>query len=392
MATSAKLADRPGTWTRLKGRFGAAVRPPRRLKFTREGKYFTGMTLLVGFGAVNTGNNLLYLLLGMMLALIILSGVLSETVLQKLRVRRKLPEHIFAGHPALVEVRLANQKRRAASYSIQIVERIEGVPADQRPAVYFMGVDADTEEVGQYRYTFPHRGLWRIEGVEAATRFPFELFRKGRDLDNAPCEVLVYPAMADPPVLHAVASQLLGDLHQHKIGSGGDFHGLREMRYGDDARNIHWKTSARRGELIIREFEEEEARSLTICLDNRAPAWEREDSHRDQEYAVEVCAGLARDLLGKGYAVALATLDVHCPLGTGPGQLDRILSQLALVSFHQDKEAQQDKPTAEAMVVPEGAQCITVGTNASPPALQGGVLLQHIRAVDLRPRREDGKV
>ena len=48
------------------------------------------MTLLVGFGAINTGNNLLYLLLGMMLALILLSGVLSETTLRKLRVRRRL--------------------------------------------------------------------------------------------------------------------------------------------------------------------------------------------------------------------------------------------------------------------------------------------------------------
>ena len=52
-------------------RFRGNFRPPRRLKFTREGKFFVGITLGVGFAAINTGNNLLYLLLGMLLALII---------------------------------------------------------------------------------------------------------------------------------------------------------------------------------------------------------------------------------------------------------------------------------------------------------------------------------
>src|SRR6185436_19935940 len=59
-------------WQRLLRRF----RPPRKLKFTREGKYFLGITLGVGFAAINTGNNLLYLLLGMLLSLIVLSGVM----------------------------------------------------------------------------------------------------------------------------------------------------------------------------------------------------------------------------------------------------------------------------------------------------------------------------
>ena len=58
------------------------IRPPRRLSFTREGKYFVGITLGVGFAAINTGNNLLYLLLGMMLSLIIASGIMSEMSLR----------------------------------------------------------------------------------------------------------------------------------------------------------------------------------------------------------------------------------------------------------------------------------------------------------------------
>ena len=66
-------------------------KPPRRLKFTREGKFFVGITLGVGFAAINTANNLLYLLLGLLLALIIVSGVMSELSLRNLTVVRRLP-------------------------------------------------------------------------------------------------------------------------------------------------------------------------------------------------------------------------------------------------------------------------------------------------------------
>ncbi len=73
-------------------------RSPRRLKFTREGKFFVGITLGVGFAAINTGNNLLYLLLGMLLALIVVSGVMSEISLRHLT-RRSTPAPPGAGRP-----------------------------------------------------------------------------------------------------------------------------------------------------------------------------------------------------------------------------------------------------------------------------------------------------
>src|SRR5882672_7989875 len=85
-------------WQRLLRR----LRPLRKLKFTREGKYFLGITLGVGFAAINTGNNLLYLLLGMLLSLIILSGVMSELSLRDLTVVRRLPTRAQVGRAHLV--------------------------------------------------------------------------------------------------------------------------------------------------------------------------------------------------------------------------------------------------------------------------------------------------
>ena len=84
----------PSATRAVESRFAAwrrRMRPPRRLKFTREGKFFVGITLGVGFAAINTANNLLYLLLGMLLALIVVSGIMSELSLRDLTVVRRLP-------------------------------------------------------------------------------------------------------------------------------------------------------------------------------------------------------------------------------------------------------------------------------------------------------------
>src|SRR6202034_1591750 len=87
-----------------------SLRPPRRLKFTREGKFFVGITLGVGFAAINTANNLLYLLLGMLLALIVVSGIMSELSLRDLTVVRRLPlsEQVRRSH--LVEIEVLHHK------------------------------------------------------------------------------------------------------------------------------------------------------------------------------------------------------------------------------------------------------------------------------------------
>ncbi|HJL19559.1 MAG TPA: hypothetical protein RMH99_28105, partial [Sandaracinaceae bacterium LLY-WYZ-13_1] len=113
-------------------------RMPRRLRFTREGRVFVLVTLGVGAAAVNTGNNLLYLVLGMLLSLIVLSGVLSEGVLRGLRVARRLPRRAFAGSPALIELAVTNEKRRFPTYSVELEDVAPGEPTERR--CYFLKI------------------------------------------------------------------------------------------------------------------------------------------------------------------------------------------------------------------------------------------------------------
>src|SRR3954451_14593991 len=100
-----------------------AQRWRRRLRFTREGRVFVFVTFGLGFAAVNTGTNLMYLVFGFMLSLIILSGVLSEHVLRKLTVTRHLPKRAFVGEPLLVEIAVKNDKERLVSYSLEVEDQ-----------------------------------------------------------------------------------------------------------------------------------------------------------------------------------------------------------------------------------------------------------------------------
>src|SRR5690349_11254979 len=104
------------------------LRPPRRLRFTREGRWFCGITLGIGVAAINTGNNLLYLILGLMLSLIVASGILSESALRRLEITRQPPTRVHAGRPFLMGITLRNHKRRLPSFSIEIEDLVGDTP------------------------------------------------------------------------------------------------------------------------------------------------------------------------------------------------------------------------------------------------------------------------
>src|SRR5438105_4586432 len=170
------------------------LRPPRRLKFTREGRWFCGITIGIGIAAINTGNNLLYLVLGMMLSLIVASGILSEIALRGLRLSRQPPARLHAGRPFLMTITLKNDKQRLPSFSIEIEDLLGGRPLDKK--CYFLKIPAGRQQSTSYRHAFPRRGRYPFSGFRVSTKFPFALLRRSRDIE-APGEVTVFPAIYD---------------------------------------------------------------------------------------------------------------------------------------------------------------------------------------------------
>jgi uncharacterized protein (DUF58 family) len=312
----------------------APRRPPRRGRRwlgpggrfppTREGWWFLLATVLIGIGAVNAGLNLLFALWGMMLFFIVASGVLSELGLRGLDVRRAPPPVIHAKTPYLMGISLTNRKRRLPSFSIEVEDLIEGRPIEKR--CYFLKLPAGRTQETAYRHTIARRGRHRLSGMRLSTKFPFGLVLKSRDVAS-PAEVIVYPALVpvSPALLRGLPVRH-GGSRQKWRSRDGDFFGLRDFRPGDDPRDIHWRTTARRGVPFVRENEDDEGSEATIVLDNAAGA-----APEAFEAAVSEAASYALALLDRGYRVSLVVRGATLTADTGPAQATRILRALALV-------------------------------------------------------------
>ncbi len=304
-------------------------RPPRRLRVTREGKYFIGITFGVGFAAINTGNNLLYLLLGMLLALIVVSSVMSELSLRQLTVVRRLPPRAQVARPHLVEVEVHNHKGKVPSYAIEIEDLREGQPADKR--CFFLKISPDSAQIAAYRRTPARRGRDRHVGFRIATRFPFGLFEKSRET-VAEGEIIIYPEVISLQLPPQRGGEIAGSEGLIGSGHGDDVLGVRPMREGDDVRDIYWRKSALGRDWVLRERARETSRRVELSIDAHHPGASPEEAwlERFEEHIKEV-ASLAVAHIKRGDRVYVRASTGEGAVGTSSVGADPILRFLALL-------------------------------------------------------------
>jgi uncharacterized protein (DUF58 family) len=227
-----------------------------------------GITLGVGFAAINTGNNLLYLLLGMMLSLIIVSGVMSELSLRTLTVKRRLPARAQVGRSHLVEIEVYNNKKRVPSYAIEVEDLRAGQPADKR--CFFLKISPRSTQIAAYRRTPLKRGLEEHTGFRIATRFPFGLFEKSREVES-PDELIIYPAVDPVRLPNRGQGGKSGEAGPLGRGAGQEIYALKPMRDGDDPRDIYWRKSTLPGQKILRERAREMRHEVEFVIDVLRP-------------------------------------------------------------------------------------------------------------------------
>ena len=293
--------------------------PRRTLRPTREGWWCLLSAVGVGFAAVSTGNNLLYLLEAMLLGLIVVSGLLSEMSMRGLRLALHVPDEVFAGRPALFAVAVANGKRRLPSYSL-------GLAAPGRGEIvrYLPRLRAGEERLVAWETTFPSRGRERLPALRVTTRFPFGFFAKSGPV-AVDAEIVVYPALR--PATAEIRRHAQGTISAapRRAGRGHGLRNLREYRVGDDPRLIHWRLSAKRQALVVRELEEETAPDARLVLVGTGTR----DAER-RERALSEAGSLARTLLRAGAAVGLSGPGLEVSVGRGHDQERRVLTALAL--------------------------------------------------------------
>jgi uncharacterized protein (DUF58 family) len=285
--------------------FGTTIRVYNRtLRITREGWFFTVFTFAVGVAAINTGNNLMYLVLAMMLSVIVISGILSENVLKSIRLERRLPPEAWAATPFNITYIITNPKR-----------------------FMLLKVGAGENVLVEGRFIASRRGLLQLTEARLTTRFPFGLFEKTKLIylkDN----LVIYPALIDSDDLLKGSTEQGMEESGLVRGDGAGLFGLRDYQDGDNPRRIYWKASAKSGKLIMKETEADDLPMIAIVLDDTG--YRRDGNDEALERAVSRCAGLSETLINRGYMVRLITSSGEIPYGGGIGRLRRILTELAL--------------------------------------------------------------
>jgi uncharacterized protein (DUF58 family) len=309
-------------------------------RITLEGWIYLGGIILVALAALNTGNNLLFLILASLIAVFLLSGILSSITLSGIAMRLVLPEHIFAGQPVRTMVELENEKLTLPSFSLR-VEAARTKQAAQAAAiletpVYFPYLPKHDRVQQTIPVTFPRRGVYLQEAFRIVTRFPFGFLRKARQL-NLKTQALVYPSVEPTAEYLEILPGLQGALESLTKGRGQDLYALREYLPTDSARHVHWKASARSGSLMVREFTREDDCRILLVLDPHLSAEESAGlkpgvsaTNQRFERAVTICASLAWHFYENNSLLQFRSAGVETALAPADELIFAILEHLAI--------------------------------------------------------------
>jgi uncharacterized protein (DUF58 family) len=297
---------------------------------TREGAVYIVLIIVLGVAALNTNNNLLFIIVSAMLGAIGISGVCSWMMMRELELEISLPQHVFAKRSVVGRVTLRNHRRWTPSFSMRVLDpkkvkheaslrwqkTVFGFPPKRPPAqqwvrmpdltlrkvppppqtpgifsgsVYFPFVKARSASSADLELNFPKRGRHVQEGLGLSTRFPFSFLSKTRRV-ALERELVVYPSVDPTEEFFDMLPLIAGEFEAFVRGRGYDLYRIREYLPEDSARNVDWKATAKTGALKVREFTREDERKLRIVFDNPAAG---AVSERAYESGVQMAASLA---------------------------------------------------------------------------------------------------
>ena len=241
-------------------------------------------------------------------AIVAVSHLLPRWALRTVAGRIHVPPWVNQGDPAEVRVLLRNPGA-AAVRMLELDVGIEGaLDASTRVSALLVHLASGAERELALHTPPLRRGRHRIGPLSARTGFPLGLAFAAQAIESAGETIWVYPRLFDVGFLAVSGGQFLqmGDAISPRSAGQEEFAGVREYRHGDSRRHVHWRASARLGELVVKEFTRETAATVTIAVDLGAMAATGEGIETPAEYAIRIAASLARYVLGEGHTLQIA--------------------------------------------------------------------------------------
>lgn len=343
---------------------------------TREGWQYLIIFALIFGGALVNDVNLLLILSGMLAGPLLLSRHLALFTLRGLVVQRRLPRAICAGDLLIVQLAISNTRRRVGSWILVLEEPIRLLTGGREAkrnglvseaSVLFPYVPARQTGKGDYRGRLTQRGRYRLGPMRLSTRFPFGLFRYTMNCGTSAL-LTVLPRLGRlTQSWNALRHESFAgnERREHRPGIEGDFYGLRPWQRGDSRRWIHWRTSARAGGVMVRQFEQPHSRDAAIVLDLWQPKVPDATHAENVELAVSFAATLAAELCRKGSSdVFLVAADPEPRVTGGHGStalLQDLMERLALVDAQSCDQVPELLHKAVSQIEP-GTEIVLVST------------------------------
>lgn len=263
-----------------------------------EGRVYLGIIIVLFTGAMLTKQNPLLLVFAQMAGPFVINGWMTFGMLQAARVQRELPRRAMQGELFPVEIQLRNSRPLFAIWMMSVTDQIAHAGESLRATVLFSRVSPRSSQGGQYQIRLAHPGRYRFGPITCASRFPLGLVERSRIFSIAG-EILIYPRIGriTPNWRQRLvgATELVSRNQPHHGVFHDDFNQLREFRSGDNPRAIHWRSTARRGELILREFQQNREHTLAVVLDFFAARSADNESSDRNEFALSFVASLLTD-------------------------------------------------------------------------------------------------
>ncbi len=326
--------------SKIKRRSSLFILHPSSFILPRWGRYYLLVAAaLLGIGFYR-GINLLMLLGYALVTMAGLNLLAAGRSLRGLRVRRRIADWVFARTPCPLEVEVSNPGRRP-----RLGLRLEDRGPEHTVAWCADRLPAHDRQTFRREVVLPRRGRYAWGAVTAVSGYPFGLVERRRIVVPGE-EAIVLPRVG---WLHRgrflrhlrnlTAEPQCGRVRNRPCchpAAQSEFHGLRAYRGGDSPRLIHWRTSARRGELMVREFEDEPSDNLLLVFDPTLPAELDCGTLREQfEEAVSLVATICWEWCRRrGDRLVLATPEPEPTVLeglTGPLHARRVLECLAVL-------------------------------------------------------------
>lgn len=246
-----------------------------RMAVTREGLAYIGIMSVMFIGSILGRTNMLMFVFAMMIGPWVLNGWIAFSMLRRTSAKRTLPRRAMAGEMVSVEIEVVNQKWLLSSWLLAARDRVVHARDQFQAAALFVRIPARQSRRGHYFVRFSQRGEYSFGPVELTTHFPLGLIERGLVCPEAG-RLIVHPQVGR--MTARWRSDLwnateLAEQRQMRAGLFDDeFQRIREYRTGDNPKAIHWRTTARRGELMVREFQQTRDRDLILLVELWQPA------------------------------------------------------------------------------------------------------------------------